>query len=128
MDDLIRTRIRRVTIILTCLGIIFATALLLMPVMGNGVARIPDKLAHALLFSGVALPTLILPARRWAWVIAGLAVYGGTIELVQPYFGREASLLDWLANLAGLAMAIAIAPILRRGLVWVTTPRRHQTE
>jgi VanZ family protein len=128
MDALTHARLRRLAILLTLLGVIVATALLLVPMSGTGPGIIPDKLAHGIVFFGLALPALILPARRWRWVIAGLALYGGAIELIQPLVGREAAFLDWLANLAGLALAGLVAPPLRAVLVWLVSPRARQTE
>jgi VanZ family protein len=123
MDALTRARLRRLAIFLTLVGIIVATVLLLMPMSGTKPGIIPDKLAHMIVFFGLALPALILPARRWRWVIAALAVYGGVIELIQPYLGREAAFLDWIANLAGLGLALAVAPLLRLSLAALVGPR-----
>ena len=123
MTDPRRARFRQIAIALTLIGLGIATVLLLKPMRGAGPGIIPDKLAHMIVFFGLALPALILPARRWAWVIAALAVYGGLIELVQPHVGRDAALLDWLANLAGLGVALIVAPLLRRALLRLRAAR-----
>lgn len=112
-------RIRTYSILLTVAGVIVATVLFLSPAIPGGAPKINDKLAHGIVFFALALPCLVAgwPARRW--VIAGLVVYGGLIELVQPLAGRSRDLGDMLANLAGISAAILLAPILRRIL-----PRR----
>jgi hypothetical protein len=46
-------------------------------------------------------------------MFVALAALGGAIELVQPLplFGRDGDVLDWLADLTGIAAAFAIVTI-----------------
>lgn len=86
----------------------------------------PDKLLHALgyLCLGASL-ALALAARlasarvRVAWCCGVLTVYAALDELTQPLVGRDASLGDWLADVAGLLLSVvlvevAVLPIARR--------------
>lgn len=47
-------------------------------------------------------------------VLAAIAAFGGTIELVQPLFARAAQFTDFLANIGGSAIAGAALPAMRR--------------
>ena len=68
-----------------------------------------DKLAHVALFFAVARSWLAAAPgggrARIAAIVAAAAVYGGLLELAQPYFAREAEGLDLVADAAGAALA-----------------------
>lgn len=72
--------------------------------------RHADKLQHALVFSalaGVGMATAWFEPRR---LLVTLAAYGALMELAQgltPH--RQADVLDWLADLAGTLLALAMA-------------------
>jgi len=36
------------------------------------------------------------------------SIYGGVIELLQPSFGRGAEVMDWIADMLGVAFGIFI--------------------
>ena len=57
-----------------------------------------DKLYHILAFASLALPLPFAKPRLTLWVILSVIVYGGTIEVLQPYFGRQAEWADLLAD------------------------------
>ena len=90
---------------------------------------INDKLQHALAFgAGSFLLGVTLwasgragrsPATVPAWVLILVALYGAADELTQPIVGRVADPGDWLADLAGAAVAAAVLYALRR----LTRPR-----
>jgi VanZ family protein len=91
------------------------------PGPGSGVA-VNDKLAHFLMYGA-------LTAVLWrAWRIFGrsrrrrittlaplMLIYGAVDELTQPWFGRSAEWLDWLADAAGVAAALALCEL---ALAW----------
>ncbi|MCG3169819.1 MAG: hypothetical protein CALGDGBN_01348 [Pseudomonadales bacterium] len=69
-----------------------------------------DKLLHALAFCMFALLARggwpERAAARWLWMLLG---YGAAIELAQSLLPwRQASLLDWLADAAGIALGAAL--------------------
>jgi VanZ family protein len=88
---------------------------------GAGTLPAPDWVFHALGFGLLAaLYAFALDDRPPRTVLAGafcLAVgLGGGIELLQPEFGRTASLADFLANAAGATLALVLY---RAGHRWV---------
>jgi len=71
-----------------------------------------DKLAHFVAYAVLAGPSLVAFGRaRWAAVFAGCTVYGVALEIGQSLAGtgRDASLLDGLANMTGAGAGVAIA-------------------
>ncbi len=82
-----------------------------------------DKLGHGLAY---AVDTFLLllavvwrpgrPQALVAWVVPillGVALLGGAIELAQEAVGRDADPLDWLADVAGIAIAGLVFRTLR---------------
>jgi VanZ family protein len=67
-----------------------------------------DKLRHAAAFGGLMLP-MALCAPRLPWktllVLMGLGI---GIEILQPYFGRDRSAYDVLADVVGLMIGMGI--------------------
>ena len=97
--------------------------LLLGPVTPRGGSLlVPDKLAHALLFAGLGVPLLLAKLTSDVRMLAVLALYGAGIEGIQPIFGRSRDLGDMLANIAGLAVALALAHLARRLNPWRARP------
>lgn len=74
-----------------------------------------DKTQHALTFGTLTLLAAAAYPHKRLWMEAiALAGFGALIEIVQPYFGRGRELLDWFADLAGIAIALLIVWIARR--------------
>jgi len=83
-------------------------------ILGSG-----NWIGHAI---GYAIMAWVLGLRRVypMWVIAvGLTLLGGLLEVLQPYFGRTASLADAAANGSGALAGLMIAALVN----WVWT--RH---
>lgn len=83
-----------------------------------------DKLAHFLSFFGLgaALSTAMLltwPFRRRVllWVMLAAMLYSALDEVTQPYFRRDASIFDWLADMTGVAPAVLIAGVAQHWLM-----------
>jgi len=109
----ILNRLRRAAVI--CFGLaIVAGSLTSVP--GAGV--LGDKAQHFLSYAGWATLVAASPrplARIGLYAIV-IGLVGAGIEAVQPMVGREASLFDLLANLAGTAAGMAGGLILRSRL------------
>ena len=71
--------------------------LTLMPLPVSGPTG-SDKVYHILAFACLALPLPFAKPRWTLWVILSVIAYGGTIEVLQPYFGRHAEWADLLAD------------------------------
>lgn len=73
-----------------------------------------DKLHHLVGFAVLALPTATLAPRLTWGVLPLLALYGGLIEVVQPWVGRERDLFDLSADLLGLLVGLGLGLLLHR--------------
>lgn len=76
-----------------------------------------DKSQHMLAFVVLTLLFfLAYPAVRWFWVLAALASLGALIEFVQavPTLHRDGDIGDWYADLAAIALTIALCVAVRK--------------
>ena len=99
-------------------GIFIATHL--PPEKLGKVPRVPDKVAHFLIFFGLAavLGTAMLltfPARRMVpvWVLVISLAYGAVDEILQPLVRRQASVRDWVADGLGIVPAVVLLAIVQ---------------
>ena len=99
----------------------------LRPVVAAIKFRQADKLAHAGAYGGLTLlalatwrqhrPRNLSPGRKLVTVLSiclAIAGWGLFDELTQPYFGRHCDVLDWLSNVAGISLAVAVSALIPR--------------
>jgi VanZ family protein len=69
-----------------------------------------DKVVHLLMFLGLAASGALAGATR-RWLALSLVAYAVASEIIQasPLIGRSASVLDALADIAGIALGLFIA-------------------
>ena len=72
-----------------------------------------DKAYHVLAYFCLVIPIAILRPRLTIWVVLGIMTYGGLIELVQYFCGREPSWGDFITNGIGVIAGAMIANFLR---------------
>jgi len=73
-----------------------------------------DKIVHLFGFAALAFPLARTGRFGLIPVLVGASTFGGLIEVIQPYFGRSADMQDWIADIAGVAVGIAMALLYRR--------------
>ena len=75
-----------------------------------------DKVLHFMAYFGLAgLATVAFGRLRPAlWAGLALAVFGGVLEIVQSFVGRDAEWGDELANIVGVGAGLAAGLILLR--------------
>lgn len=79
------------------------------------VAHLSDKTEHLTTFGGLMLLAgMAYPRAGIAWQALALSGFGALIEFVQPYFGRDRDVKDWIADSIGIALAVIIVLIARR--------------
>ncbi len=68
-----------------------------------------DKVLHFTAYFGLAgIATVALGNRRLAmWAALALAVFGGILEIVQGFVGRDAEWSDEMANVVGVCFGLA---------------------
>jgi len=71
-----------------------------------------DKLFHVLGFFALVVPLALRHPVRWRLILTVALVFGGMIEIAQPYVGRSAEWLDLLADGVGASLGVA-------GAIWI---------
>lgn len=82
--------------------------LTLAPMPAGGPAG-ADKAYHVLAFACLAFPLPLVRPRWTVWVILGVIAYGGVIEVIQPFFGRQAEWADLVADGVGAILGAIVA-------------------
>lgn len=103
--------IRRLAMVASLLVAIVIAYLSLMPVDEGPAPVFTDKINHFLAYAGLAAPlTLALHPKRWVSVVIAATVYGIGLEIAQAMgdAGREASVLDGVANFLGALFGAAL--------------------
>ena len=117
---------RRETVIHLLLGVgsglvmALAAFLLIAPDVGPPpVIPFQDKLFHALVFAALTGPAVLVLPRKYLWFwLAHMIALGAGIEVVQSLGdnGRTGSVWDFLADLAGIAIALGVGRAIRTRL------------
>ncbi len=89
------------------------TGLSLYPVENLPAVPGTDKTHHFIAYGALAFPIALARPKKWLFVIVGLLVCSGVIELVQPYVNRYGEWLDLGANALGLVVGTLIAIVAR---------------
>ena len=61
-----------------------------------------DKTHHLVAYFFLALPSGLKKPKKWALNICLFIIFGGVVEVIQPYVNRYGELLDFLANTIGV--------------------------
>ena len=72
-----------------------------------------DKIAHFIAFAALAFPMAYTGRFSLLLVFVGASSFGGIIELLQPNFNRNADLIDWIADIAGVLVGVIFGVIYR---------------
>ena len=88
---------------------------------GGGNIHIWDKLLHFTAYFGLAAIAAVAIGRlRPAlWSGLALAAFGGILEIVQSFVGRDAEWGDEVANVIGVCTGLAAALLFLRALRWI---------
>lgn len=96
--------------LLATTGIILLTGFLTLTTVSTGAptASHIDKVYHLVAFACIVLPCARFYMRSLVWIVPITICLGGGIELIQPHVGRDGDWLDFLADVAGIGVGIAI--------------------
>ncbi|SFK76980.1 VanZ like family protein [Shimia haliotis] len=98
-------------------------AVLTLAPMPSGGPAGSDKLYHVLAFACLAFPLPLVRPRWTVWVILGVIAYGGVIEVIQPFFGRQAEWVDLVADAIGAVVGAVTGTALSR---YILTPPHYR--
>lgn len=68
-----------------------------------------DKVFHFLAYFFLALPASIANPKSNKYIYIFFILYGGLIELIQPYFNRSCDIYDFIANILGILLSYYIS-------------------
>ncbi len=68
-----------------------------------------DKTHHLIAYAALAFPAAFARPSYWWATLTFFLIWGGLIELIQPYVNRYGELLDFIANSAGVALGVLIS-------------------
>jgi len=67
-----------------------------------------DKIHHLIAYCSLTLSITIVQPNHYKKLILFFIIYGGFIELVQPYFNRYSEFLDFFYSTAGVFISLII--------------------
>lgn len=102
-------------------GIVFAavTILSLLPLDEPPPVPGSDKLHHLIAYGCLMFPAAYVRPPKWVWYAAFFVVWGGLIEIIQPYVNRYGEMADFAVNVAGVIVGLVVAAAARR---WFAQP------
>jgi VanZ family protein len=115
-SPIVEESLRRLPQLLFWSALVFAFVMATLPQPPALPGDPSDKALHVLAFLVLAgLAAIAYPRARLVLLFLGLTICGGMIELAQtiPELGREASVADWLADLAAAAAMLLVVRVVR---------------
>ncbi|WP_093164555.1 hypothetical protein [Aliiruegeria lutimaris] len=67
-----------------------------------------DKVHHLIGFAALTFPAGLLYQRSLIWVLPFAILFGGMIEIIQPFVGRHREVADFVAGTAGALVGAGI--------------------
>ena len=64
-------------------------------------------------FAALVIPAVLFDRGAVSWMVIGGLILGAAIEIVQPSVGRDADVMDFLADATGLALGLGLGWLLR---------------
>jgi VanZ family protein len=98
---------------LTASLLLLVTALSLWPLPSLPEVPGSDKTHHLIAYAVLVFPVVLCSPKRWLFIVAAIVLYGGVIELIQPFVNRYGEWLDFFANTAGVMIGVVAAGVVR---------------
>ncbi len=76
-----------------------------------------DKTHHLVAYFFLALPSGLRKPNKWILFICSFIIFGGIIEMIQPYVNRYGEWLDFFANTTGVLLGFFVGVILNMKLL-----------
>lgn len=79
-----------------------------------------DKTHHLIAYCALAFPVALKSPERLRSILLLFVMFGGAIELIQPYVNRYGEWLDFVANTAGVTLGATIGLYAKRKITTIT--------
>lgn len=99
---------------ITLLVLLVITVLSLTPLPHLPDAPGSDKAHHLIAYAVLSLPIAVRGGPKWVLLLPLFMLWGGAIELFQPYVNRYAEWYDFAANSIGVVIGACVGMVLRR--------------
>ena len=76
-----------------------------------------DKTHHLVVYFILAFPAGLRKPKKWVVVVLLFIIFGGVIEMIQPYVNRYGEWLDFFANTIGVFFGFFAGVILNKKLL-----------
>ncbi|MCG8543073.1 MAG: VanZ family protein [Alphaproteobacteria bacterium] len=100
--------------VMTALLFIVVTVLSLLPKPVPPPAPGGDKLYHLISYAALMFPAAYVRPPNWIIYVVFFALWGGVIEVLQPFVNRYGDWADFIANGVGVAAGLLLAAAARR--------------
>ena len=104
----------RYGVVLSLIALAVITGGSLVPRESGGDVGSADKVLHLVAYAVAIFPLTQHKTQTRLIFAIGVLIWSGAIELVQPFVGRSASLLDLASNAVGLLLGLALGVLLAR--------------
>ena len=119
--------LKRLAVIATLFLAVVILFLALAPPSVQVSGGINDKVLHFTAFATLVLPCAVFLARHLVWIVPVALLFGGSIELLQPGFGREASWADFHSDVWGVMFGVFLGLVLRSLIKrFLSAPKRQR--
>ena len=75
-----------------------------------------DKLYHLLSFAILTFTIAMVRPKAVRWILILSLIFGGALELLQPFVNRSCEFADFLADACGATLGIMVSRVLVRSL------------
>jgi VanZ family protein len=108
-----QTHRKTIALALTALLAMLIAYLTLGQVSGPGLFKGVDKIYHIIAFAALLIPSAYLYRPAVYYILPGAILFGGMIEIIQPYVHRTGDIADFGADIIGVILGTAIGFLLR---------------
>lgn len=104
--------VQRTWAVCTLIVLVFITVMSLWPLEELPGVPGSDKTHHIIAYAVLMLPTALRRPNHWKLIGLSFVVYGGTVELLQPYVNRYGEWWDMAANTIGILCGLLLAELI----------------